>query len=135
AIGPAVELGNQLCLQFRSKTFLEGHTVGNERFQANRHIRSVVLDSFLGAKMPQGEGGFWVREVRSKSIGLKQHSFGHVFAPRIHGAAKDAEWDRSRLQMSCKRQTVRASTDDGYFRVGNHGRLNDLLSASFESLL
>src|SRR5262245_51371469 len=97
AVGQTVELRNQLLLQLRSKTLLEGNTVRNESLQANRQICGVVFDSFLGAKMPQGEGGFWIGKTRCKSVGFEQHTFRHVLAPRIHQAAKNAKRDRRRL--------------------------------------
>src|SRR5262249_49429044 len=117
-----VELRDQFWLQLRGKTFLEGETVGNERFKTNRNIRSVILDALLCAKMRKGEGGLWVRKTRCKSIGLKQHAFGHVVAPRIHGAAKDAVRDSGCPQMGGQRQAVRSGTDDGYFCRGGHSR-------------
>src|SRR5215471_13626578 len=123
ATGETVELRDQFWLEVRSKTFLEGQTVGNERFKTNRNIRWVILDALLCAKMRQGEGGLWVRKTRCEPIGLKEHALRHVVAPRIHGTAKDAVRDRNCPQMGGQRQAVRPSTDDGYFCGSGHSRL------------
>src|SRR5215813_4472742 len=99
ATAHTVELRDQFCLQVRGKTFLECETVSNKRFKADRNVRSVIFDASLRAKMRKGERGLWIGKTRCESIGLKQHAFGHVVAPRIHGAAKDAVRDSSGPQM------------------------------------
>src|SRR5438552_18507674 len=71
ATGRALEGCDQLFLQLRGKTSLEGQSVGGERFQENRYVRRVVFDSFLRAKVRKGEGGFRIRKIRSKSIRLE----------------------------------------------------------------
>src|SRR5690242_13443824 len=63
AAGRTIELRDQFWLQVRSEAFLEGEAVGNERFKTYGHVRSVVLDAFLAAKMRKGEGGLWVRKT------------------------------------------------------------------------
>ena len=89
-----------------NRALAEPVAVRDERVERHRTGDVAVVAPRLGAKVAERVPPAWVAEVGREALGLEEHSFWHVQAPRAHRPTEDAYWAGRRFQMRRDRKPV-----------------------------
>ena len=103
---------HKLVFELWNHSVPESHAVGYKGVKLYRNAAVRVLDPAFFAKLPQREGFIRIVNVRRKTVGFKQHAFGHMLSPAVHGLTKDAERDAATTEMCGDGKSVWTGAND-----------------------
>src|SRR5271163_403966 len=113
AVGKTNHIDHVYFFEFRHQSLAERQTVTGERIQPHRDVGVVIVDPALRAKILERKLAARSVKIRGKTVRLEHHAFGHVIAPTVHWAAKNAKGDSVKSQVCADRESVWASSDNG----------------------
>jgi hypothetical protein len=103
------------------RALAEPVAVRDERVERHRTGDVVVVAPRLGAKVAERVPPARVAEAGREALGLEEHSFWHVRAPRAHRPAEDAYRPGRCFQMRRDRKPVGPRAYDGDLAGAAHG--------------